>query len=73
MLCSRNRCQHRQRHRHGCAIGDAVLQFASITQSAYQLKQSTTCHYALCRVYELYSDFVMKNPFYEVEQVGWES
>jgi hypothetical protein len=23
----------------------------------------------LCRIYELYSDFVMKNPFYEVEQV----
>jgi hypothetical protein len=24
---------------------------------------------ATCRIYELYSDFVMKNPFYEVEQV----
>lgn len=22
------------------------------------------------RIYELYSDYVMKNPFYEVEQVG---
>jgi hypothetical protein len=22
-----------------------------------------------CSIYELYSDFVMKNPFYEVEQV----
>jgi len=27
--------------------------------------------YALCcaRIYELYSDYVLKNPFYEVEQV----
>jgi hypothetical protein len=24
----------------------------------------------LRRIYELYSDFVMKNPFYEVEQVS---
>jgi trafficking protein particle complex subunit 4 len=22
-----------------------------------------------CRIYELYSDYVLKNPFYEVEQV----
>jgi hypothetical protein len=27
------------------------------------------CHAMLCSIYELYSDFVMKNPFYEVEQV----
>jgi len=23
------------------------------------------------RIYEVYSDYVLKNPFYEVEQVGW--
>jgi hypothetical protein len=26
-------------------------------------------HTPRARIYELYSDFVMKNPFYEVEQV----
>lgn len=30
---------------------------------------TTVCWRALCRIYELYSDFVLKNPFYEVEQV----
>jgi hypothetical protein len=26
-------------------------------------------HFAVPRIYELYSDYVLKNPFYEVEQV----
>lgn len=42
---------------------------SEITCEYLQVPATLPLHSHIRRIYELYSDYVLKNPFYEVEQV----